>query len=154
MGGARPIKVFPKEPQGGTPLPETTVPKELAHLGQRIAQLRAFYTPLVAAGWGERYEAAHAKLALDFIAVVGKRCALLAEGKLQRLPEPSQTAADQSYLDTAIKLCEGLEKVLQTYAEADTPYKKRVFQLWTETGRWEPPLLLVSNGKKGGISKA
>ncbi len=132
LGSAKPSKFAPAKLKGITPssLPMVEVPKGLAGLGERIARLREFHAQLVKAGLGESYEAAHAKLAVEFAAVVGERLRLLAEGKLQRLPEPSQTAADKSYTDTTVKLCEGLEKVLQAYANSNDPHKQRVYQIW------------------------
>lgn len=133
LGGAKPRKFTTAKLKGTKPssLPKVEVPGELAGLSERIDRLREFHARLVKAGLGESYEAAHAKLALEFIAVTGERLKLLTEGKLQRLPEPSQTAADKSYMDTAVKLCDGLEKVLQAGANSDDPHKKRVYQIWT-----------------------
>ncbi len=102
-----------------------------------VERLRAFYDhlgrfcdKLEAAGLGDSYEAAHARLAVEAVATLQARHRLLAEGKIQRLPDASQHAADKCYVETAVKLCDGLSKVLGTYAESKDPHKKRVHQCW------------------------
>ncbi len=133
LGGAKPRRFLPTKGEETTPpsLPAIELPKELSDLSKRINRLRVFHLQLVKAGLGEAYETAHTRLAIEFAAVLGERLRLLTEGKLQRLPEPSQTAADKSYIDTTVKLCDGLEKLLQEYAHSNDPHKQRVFQLWT-----------------------
>ena len=93
--------------------------------------LRVFHKRLVAAGLAESYEAAHARLAAECMAVACARRKLMAAGRLPRLPGASQTAADRSYLETVSRLCDGLEKVLQSYAKADDQQKRRIYRLWT-----------------------
>jgi len=75
-----------------------------------IQRLRACYD----VGGGRSYEAAHARLALEYVLTIAERRRLQQEKKLAPLPEPSQTAADQSYRDTAARLYEGLVKVLDS----------------------------------------
>ena len=41
------------------------------------------------------------------------------------------TAADQSYVDAATKLCDGLEKVLNAYKDSDQPIRRKIHRLWT-----------------------
>lgn len=132
LGSAKPWRFPPTRGKETTPppLPEVKLPKELSELNERINRLREFYLRLVKAGLGEAYETAHARLAVEFAAAFGERLRLLTEGKLQRLPEASQTAADKSYRDTTVKLCDGLEKLLQEYAHSNDPHKQQVFQLW------------------------
>ncbi len=63
----------------------------------------------------ESYEAAHARLAVECLAAVHARAKMVADGRLPRLPAPSSmAAADRSYLETVSRLCDGLEKVVQT----------------------------------------
>ena len=85
---------------------------------------------MTAAGFGDDYEAAHARLAVDCVSAVGARAAMLTDGKIERLPEASQAAADQSYVDTAVRLCEGIEGVLAAYAESTDARKRRIGGLW------------------------
>jgi len=92
--------------------------------------LQTFYSLLVKEGFEETYEAAHAKLAIDFITTMRIRFRLLAEGKIQTLPEPSQEAADKSYVDTAARLYEGLVNLLKSYVNSDEPRKRRIYEIW------------------------
>ena len=108
-------------------------PPGMDALEARVARLRRFHAQLASAGKEESYEAAHARLAVRYLATCQKRMTLLAEGKLHRLPEASQHAADKSYFATAAKLCEGLEKVLESYAKSADPSRKEVYQMWSAT---------------------
>jgi hypothetical protein len=56
------------------------------------------------------------------------------EGRLTPLPAPSQSAADKSYLDTAVKLCDGLEAVLKRYENAGDPQRAKIYRLWPRAG--------------------
>jgi hypothetical protein len=58
----------------------------------------------------ESYETAHRRLAEEASRVIEERRRLQAAGKLARLPDASQAAADQLYLETAKRLREGLKK--------------------------------------------
>jgi hypothetical protein len=78
---------------------------------------------------GEAYEAAHTKLAVDYIGTIKNRRKLLKQGELKTLSEASQAAADKSYIDAA-KLSTGFEKVLKSYAQSIEPNKKRIYQIW------------------------
>ncbi len=111
--------------------PSGEVPEGLIALEGRGKKLRRLYDELVQVGLDQSYEATHARLALDCIATLHDRRKLIAEGKIQPLPEPSQSAADQSYVDTCIKLCDGLVLVLNSYADAAEQHKKRVYQSWS-----------------------
>jgi hypothetical protein len=117
----------------GPPKAPSPIPADLAFLEQRAAKLRLFQRGLLKAGQGHTYEAAHVKLALDSTATIHERRRLLAEGKLKVLPEPSKTAADKAYLDTAVKLCDGLEAVLKSYEKSDQPQRQRLWQIWRTT---------------------
>ena len=94
--------------------------------------MRDLYNRLVEDGLGDSYEAAHARLAADYIATIYERRRLQSEGKLHKLAEASQTAADRSYVDTAVKLCDGFWSVIESYSESDDPEKKHIYQLCTE----------------------
>ncbi len=110
-----------------------TAPPEIASLDARVARIRRFHAQMAAAGKEETYEAAHARLAVRYLATCQKRLQMLAEGKLGRLPPPSQYAADKSYFSTTVKLCEGLERALDGYAKATDEQKKQVYRLWAGT---------------------
>jgi hypothetical protein len=100
---------------------------------QLVKRVSAFLKGLQGEGLGDIYEARHARLALDAIAVISERQHMEATGKLPPLPEPSQSAADQSYVDTALKLCQGLDRVLCSYEKAGDPRKVHVYQAWMRT---------------------
>lgn len=105
---------------------------DLAALNALLPRVQRFHAALVAAGLGDSYEAAHARLAVEALAAFTARLTLLAEGKLPPLPEPSAYAADKCYLSTATKLCDGLAKTLGSYKGSDDPHKKRVYQVWSQ----------------------
>jgi hypothetical protein len=88
---------------------------------------------LAAAGQAGSYEASHARLILRFFAVCRERLELQAAGRLTRLPEATQAAADRSYFATAAKLCLGLEKVLESYMGSMNPVQKQIRHLWEDT---------------------
>jgi hypothetical protein len=99
------------------------VPPWLTELDARARRLRAFHHKLMAEGRGDTYQAAHAQLAMDAVRVIHHRREMLAAGKLPRLPEASQAAADQSYRETATKLIDGLEAVIKNHAGSKDPAK-------------------------------
>ncbi len=99
----------------------------------KVARLRDFHARLQAANLGESYEAAHARLAIEYLAVTCERAALQAKGALPALPPRSQYAADRSYLQTTLKLCAGLEKTIEAYSGAGDARRQRVLALWMES---------------------
>jgi hypothetical protein len=98
-----------------------------------VARIRRFHQGLVSAGLADSYEAAHARLVIEYQSVTCKRFEMLSEGKIKRLSGPSQYAADTSYLDTTSKLCEGLKRTVESYKENKDAHKKRVYTIWSET---------------------
>jgi hypothetical protein len=103
---------------------------DLKTLLSKAERIQRFYTALLVAGLAESYEAAHARLALRCLAAAHQRAQSLANGRLAPLPVPerSQAAADKLYVDTASKLCDGLEKALEASAK-----DSRVYALWKST---------------------
>lgn len=99
---------------------------------ERAEALLDFCQRLEEAGLGATYIAAHARLAFDSIVVIGKRRELDARGRLHPLEEPSKSAADTSYEETADRLWEGLEKTLKRYTDSQNPTEKRVADLWRQ----------------------
>ena len=103
-----------------------------AALDARADKIRAFHARLVAGGFGDSYEAAHARLILEAVRAAHERQSLLAAGKLPPLPEFSQAAADTSYVDTATKLCDGLAAMMNSYQRSSNERARKVFDLWNE----------------------
>jgi hypothetical protein len=133
LGGTKPSARQLTKP---APVPESkdskarTVASD-ARFEKRVERVREFHRRLVTEHLGETYEAAHARLVLDFAEVSAARRELLRADKLRRLPEPSQTAADKSYDETLVKLCDGLDSVLKSYERSPDPARKKMFQLWS-----------------------
>ena len=109
-------------------LPKSPQSEPLANAAERVARVQKFHQRLVDQGLGDTYEAAHAKLAVDFLAATLTRLKMLADKQLPLLPEVSQAAADKSYIDTVVRLCDGLEKVVAAYEKADDARKRRIFE--------------------------
>jgi hypothetical protein len=108
----------------------SSLPGGLAALEKRAARLRDFERRLAAAGLGASYEAAYARLGADCVAAAGQRRELIKSGKLKPLPQVSEAAADKCYVETATKLCDGLEAVLKKYGDASDPQKRQVYEVW------------------------
>jgi hypothetical protein len=142
LGDAKPQSSVPRKPEPSalapTPafdrLPASPEAETLSALAPRVAAIREFHARLTAAGLGDSYEAAHARLAVACVATACQRLQLAAEGKLAALPPKTQTAADQSYVATASNLCKGLENVIQSYSTSDRPLKQKVYRLWNLQG--------------------
>jgi hypothetical protein len=112
---------------------ETKAPgTELAALDQRVRPLREFHRRLVKAGLGETPEAAHAQLALDCIETAHRRQHRVQTGQIKPLPAPAQAAADTSYLETAQKLCTGLDAVLKSSETATAATSRKIYAIWRE----------------------
>jgi hypothetical protein len=106
----------------------------LAALESRAVRLREFERRLQAESLGASYEAAHARLAAESVAAARLRVELIESGKMQPLPENREAAADRAYLESATRLCDGLESVLKGYANAADPQQKRSYAVWQKTG--------------------
>ncbi len=106
------------------------IPKELAALDARCKTIKTFLEKLTTSDLDSTYEAAHCRLALDAVRVVHRRRALQEKGQIAPLPVESQKAADRSYIDTAEKLCDGLESILKSYAQSDDSLQRRIHILW------------------------
>jgi len=131
LGGAkRPVKHnWPdpavEEPGGADP--------RMKDLDGNAARLREFQRRLTQAGLDHTYVAAHAQLALRCIEAAHVRFQRLAEVNIAVLPGPSQKAADQSYVDTARKLCDGLEKVIEACKVSPDDGQQKIRSLWLAT---------------------
>jgi hypothetical protein len=110
-GPVRRVEINGREWKRFTPtsieLPYAEVPEDaviLMALGN--GEIRKVAFPILPR---EDYRAAHKRLVADAKAALEARKTLKAEGKLPPLAQESQTAADQSYVDTIEKLERGLE---------------------------------------------
>lgn len=113
LGGAKPPRHEASEPGPLIQLPSNwPADARLAKLDSEAPRLREFRHRLAQDGLGESYADAHAALVLRCIDTAHERFQKLAEGKIKLLPEPSEKAADQSYIDAAQKLYDGLEKIV------------------------------------------
>ena len=106
------------------------LPVDPAALEARVGRMRRFCDRLHAAGLDDCYEAAHARLAIQSLAVACSRLQMLDEGKLAVLSPRSQYAADKSYFATTVRLCEGLKRTVQAYKDSPNSHKKRVYAIW------------------------
>ncbi|MCL6474148.1 MAG: hypothetical protein K6U75_03725 [Firmicutes bacterium] len=109
---------------------KASAPAPLAPLKERVSTFARLLQRLEQAELAQTYEAAHAQLILRQWLTVLKRTELQDAGRLSRLPEPSQTAADKSYVETLTKLCDGLEKVLDGYADSRLAEKRLIYEMW------------------------
>jgi hypothetical protein len=121
---ASPISPAPLEPKAPGP--------ELAALDQRVEPLREFHRRLAAAGLGETPEADHVQLALDCIETAHRRQRALVLGEIKPLPGPAEAAAHKSYLETAQKLCTGLDAVLKSSETATAATPRKIYAIWRE----------------------
>lgn len=112
------------ERKGGEIDPEFTM------LQQKIARMSRFRDRLAAAGLADSYEATLAQLAADYLTAFIARRKLQDEGRIERLPGAADAAANRSYLDTASKLCSGLEQRIGSYTNSPAPHRKRVYETW------------------------
>ncbi|MBN1343714.1 MAG: hypothetical protein JXQ73_13585 [Phycisphaerae bacterium] len=104
----------------------------IAHLRTTSLRFRDFQEKMAAADLGCSYEAAHARLATDYVDALQARWKLCRQRKITPLPGDRQRAADKSYVDTAVKLCDGLDKVLASYADSGDSRRKAVWSLWRQ----------------------
>jgi hypothetical protein len=96
-------------------------------------RLRRFYALLAKTELFDTYEAAHTRLALQAVATVYARRRLQTEGRISPLTNgEAQKAADQSYLDAANRLCDGLEAAVKRDQGASEPRRKRIAACWEQ----------------------
>lgn len=107
---------------------------DIAAMNRKVARLRVLHQRLLAAGLGDSYEAAHARLAVRYLDTCHRRMKMLADGTLKPLDSAeSQYAADKSYFVTAARHCEGLERVLESYAKSTDSHQKQMHRTWAAT---------------------
>ncbi len=135
LGNAKPVR--PPKPR------VPTSPKEvlaqfassqthgsLASLREKVDPFARFLQRLESVRRTVSYEAAHAQLIVEQWLTVLKRTELQRAGKLPRLPDRSQEAADRSYTDTLTRLAEGLQRTLEGYAGSPDAQKRHLYDLW------------------------
>lgn len=130
LGGAKPLRwpaVIPEAHGAGSEDPRLTQLKAI------VPHLVRFEAQLVQAGFSNSSITAHASLAVNYIQTTQDRFALEAKGSIARLQEASQKAADQSYISTATKLCQGLEKVVESYKDSPDQAQRKIHSLWIES---------------------
>ncbi len=98
------------------------------------AKWLAFLREMTAAGLEETYEAAHARLILEAVEACRERKKLLVNGAIAQLPEGSRRAADQAYVDSALKLGRGLDAVLKGYRDSPDAQKSSVYAIYIRVG--------------------
>src|ERR1017187_9370501 len=125
-GNQAPRGRSPSQVGGATSSP----PGDLLALEKRAVRLRDFERRLAAAGLGASYEAEHARLAAECVAAVGLRRQLIERGQIKPLADAREAAADRLYVDTATKLCDGLEALLKTYENVGDRQKTLVYGAW------------------------
>lgn len=97
----------------------------------RETKILDFCKRLDLAGLHSSYERSHAALVRDAIDVVFERQAKIAGGEIKKLSaEASQKAADQSYINAANRLFDGLENLLRIYATSPDLEKRKISALW------------------------
>ncbi len=106
---------------------------DFASLHPRAERMRRFHERLSEAGLNDTYESAHARLIIRYLATTHERAHQVASGRLARLPERSQRAADRAYLSTIARLCDGLQKVLEGYAASPQEPQQRLSAIWKST---------------------
>ncbi len=103
------------------------LPAPIVQLGPKAVQLYKFRKQLEEKDLWESHEMAFCDLALDAHKVTAEH-----EKKYNKtLPESAQSAALQSYKDTANKLYEGLVFTLKNYEKANDPAKVKIFKIWS-----------------------
>ncbi len=131
LGGARPIELR------GDPVDRMEIAAPFTmpagwpeELNARLARVARFVDRMAASGYERRYEAAHARLAVEMAAAFAKRQDLLAAGKFPPLPEPARSAAEKCYADTTSGLLAGLEKTLDLLKLSSDNTSRNILAQW------------------------
>ncbi len=113
--------------------PSTLKARELGDFAAQGARLENFQKRLHDSGLGGGCEDEHARLAFKCMEAAQRRKTMLKNGVIDPLPDASEKAADQSYADTARKLFDGLDLLMQSYAKETGP-RKAMSDCWKESG--------------------
>lgn len=98
-----------------------------------LVHLGAFYELLRAEGKQDEWAGAHARLAIQHLQALRERLRREAAGKLAPLSEPSETAANRSYLEAADRLGRGLSGLMAKYEKSEDPAQKHLSDLWQQS---------------------
>jgi len=135
LGGAK-----IESPSVETPFPPALVALPPGHdcavcqeIGRSGARLAQFFRKASEAGLGDRYEAAHARLALACAWAAHERVELVRKGQVPRLPEASEAAARKAYATSARQLYDGLARVIEAPEDGKSGIEQRLAALWRET---------------------
>ncbi len=113
----------------------------------RVQQfLRALATSDMAFDSG--YEEAHARLAIDAVRALVERKRLLASGEIVPLPKASEEAAGRFYVDTATRLLDGLDAVVNGYRGSRDRRRARVYRLYSQALAEGPELAVIRCGTR------
>jgi hypothetical protein len=105
-------------------------PENMKPLSEKFQKIQILRSNLKKAGMEDCYEMKHAQLVTDFIHTVLKRRELLDKKEIPLLPEPTQKAADDSYLKTADNLYNGLVSTIGKYSGSANPDQKKIYDIW------------------------
>ncbi|MEI6276479.1 MAG: hypothetical protein WCP08_10840 [Prolixibacteraceae bacterium] len=97
-----------------------------------LLRLSAFASRLTKEGLDGSYEFAHTRLIIESVRAIQERTRLKKDGQLTILPEVSQLAADQLYLDTLTKLCGGLTTLLEKNLTSGYNLERQIAGIWKE----------------------
>ena len=89
-----------------------------------------FYQMMCRADLADSYEARHARLILEHLKTITERRELIAEKKVELLPESSQEAADRSYIDTVMRLTEGFLGEMTRSSSLEDAHHRKVSEIW------------------------
>jgi hypothetical protein len=132
LGSSAPKPLNVVQVEHAPPLDTVDTSPELVALEARAVKVQNFSAGLGAAGFGESYEAAHARLILEAVGAAHEHHKLLSAGKLPPLPEASQAAADKSYVEAATKLCDGLDALMKSYEKSSDERARKISDLWSK----------------------
>ena len=118
----------------GAPPPNCTLPAPLAAAAARLAR---FVAGMRAAEFADdRYELAHALLALRAVDAWARRCAGLVDGSIPPLANAaSEQASEALYVVSPTNLAAGLAALLATYNGASDPVRAAIYAVWEAAAR-------------------
>lgn len=97
----------------------------------RETKILEFCKRMDEAGFQNTYERTHAALVRDAIDVVYERQTKIAKGEIKKLSsDASQKAADQSYINAANRLFDGLDTLMRSYKKSEDSRRKQIASLW------------------------
>jgi hypothetical protein len=95
-----------------------------------LKQVENFYYDLIQNDLEETYIAQHAALVIEATNAATKRRDALQKGLLNRLPDPSNAAAELVYVQTVQKLLRGLVKEISSYEKSQNSENRKIYLLW------------------------